>query len=436
MSETRYTDICDSFDTCALAGAAAFIAGIPKSHILVNGPLWCYFYAKGHLKRANSSIMDRMTGSQPDNKAVIFGGADFLKEEIQRLCNQDSFVPSVLFVENSCAFSLIGDDTVGILKELDLPFPAVSMDCGGLVGGFAEGYQKAFTESLKQLKLSSVAKLPNGINLLGTTPYYLHGAADKDEMVALLELAGYKVITIPGNGSTWEQLKQLGNASLNIVINEELGLKTAKQLEKELGIPYVVAGLPYGLKGTRRWLEKIHAALPVANMSRVDEALANAKEEINGILEDYSSYWGNMWYDEVILSGNGTQVLCLAEALRRECLDTERMTVVCLNPVVENNYCSCADIIVVLNKDMQAWDSYVKRERETLLLGSSSETANVLRAGYKNITFQNIAYPLHDEMFLQPMPLVGIKGTKNLLQSLWNKYMAKMSKKAAKDTFV
>jgi len=430
MSETRYTDLCDSFDTCALAGAAAFIAGIPQSHILVNGPLWCYFYAKGHLKRVDSSILDRMTGSQPDNKAVIFGGEDFLKEEIQRLCRQESFSPSVLFVENSCAFSLIGDDTVGILKELALPFPAVSMDCGGLLGGFAEGYQKAFSECLKVLKPHGEEKLDNGVNLLGTSSFYLHGAADRAELVKLLNMAGYTVLATPGNGSTWQELKQLGKASLNIVVNEELGLKTARLLEKELGIPYIVAGLPYGIKGTKSWLEKIAAILPAYNMKLVDEALVMAKDCINGALEEYSSYWGNMWYDEVVIAGNGSQILCMAEALRKEWLDTGKITALCLTPVEKNCYCDCVDEAVTLYKDMEAWSKYVSRTEDTLFLGSNSEATNILRGEYDNITFQNIAYPLHDEIFIQDIPLVGISGAKNFLQALWNKYMQKMSKKA------
>lgn len=432
MSENRFTEICDSFDTCALAGAAAFIGGIPKSHILVNGPLWCYYYAKGHLKRADNEILDRMTGSQPDNKAVIFGGEDFLKQEIRRLCQQEDFSPSMLFVENSCAFSLIGDDTVGILKELELPFPAVSMDCGGLVGGFAEGYQKAFIESLKVLRPECQDKLDKGVNLLGTSSFYLHGKADKDEMVRLLELAGYTVVAAPGNGTSWAKLKDIGRASLNIVVNEELGLKTARYLEKELGIPYVIAGLPYGLKGTKKWLEQIAAKFPGANMTEVDMQLANAHKKINEALEDYSSYWGNIWFDEVILSGNGSQILCMAEALRNEWLDTGKLTALCLTAVENNIYSEAVDEIVTLNKDMKEWRQYIPITGDVLLLGSNSEAMNVMRANYENITFQNIAYPIHDEIFIEDIPFVGITGAKNMVQALWNKYMQKMNNSRVK----
>ena len=40
----QWGNICHRVDCCALSGAAAFVAGIPGAEVLVNGPLWCYFY--------------------------------------------------------------------------------------------------------------------------------------------------------------------------------------------------------------------------------------------------------------------------------------------------------------------------------------------------------------------------------------------------------
>ena len=43
--EKSFDDVCMCTDTCALAGAAAFFAGIKDAVIVVNGPLWCHFFA-------------------------------------------------------------------------------------------------------------------------------------------------------------------------------------------------------------------------------------------------------------------------------------------------------------------------------------------------------------------------------------------------------
>ena len=51
MSETaEWGNVCSRVDTCALTGAAAFFTGIKGAEVLVNGPLWCYFYALRTLK--------------------------------------------------------------------------------------------------------------------------------------------------------------------------------------------------------------------------------------------------------------------------------------------------------------------------------------------------------------------------------------------------
>ena len=40
MVNGKWENICSRADTCALTGAAAFFSGIPKSEVLVNGPLY------------------------------------------------------------------------------------------------------------------------------------------------------------------------------------------------------------------------------------------------------------------------------------------------------------------------------------------------------------------------------------------------------------
>lgn len=62
MVNGKWENICSRADTCALTGAAAFFAGIPKSEVLVNGPLWCYFYALRHLEHTEYNMAERFHG--------------------------------------------------------------------------------------------------------------------------------------------------------------------------------------------------------------------------------------------------------------------------------------------------------------------------------------------------------------------------------------
>lgn len=82
MSEKQgWGNICERADTCALTGAGAFFAAIDKSEVLINGPLWCYFYALRHLEKARPDMYTRFYGSQPDNNAVIYGSEEYVTQE-------------------------------------------------------------------------------------------------------------------------------------------------------------------------------------------------------------------------------------------------------------------------------------------------------------------------------------------------------------------
>ena len=152
MVNGKWENICSRADTCALTGAAAFFAGIPKSEVLVNGPLWCYFYALRHLEHTEYNMAERFHGSQPDNNAIVYGTEKFLLEALESI-KKEKQNPDVMLIENSCSLSLIGDDIAGIAKKADLKCPVITMDSGGLNGGFAEGYSKAAIKLLESLQL-------------------------------------------------------------------------------------------------------------------------------------------------------------------------------------------------------------------------------------------------------------------------------------------
>ena len=166
MSEKQgWGNICERVDTCALTGAGAFFAAIDKSEVLINGPLWCYFYALRHLEKARPDMYTRFYGSQPDNNAVIYGSEEYVTQELQRML-EDGHKPSVLLLESSCSLSLIGDDLAGMARKLQLPFPVVTLDSGGMVGGFAEGYAKAAKKLFAQLLPQTATAKPLAVNIL------------------------------------------------------------------------------------------------------------------------------------------------------------------------------------------------------------------------------------------------------------------------------
>ncbi len=426
--QQSFSNICERVDTCALTGAGAFMAAIAGSEVLVNGPLWCYFYALRHLEKARSDMYLRFHGSQPDNNAVIYGSEEYVTNELQRMLD-DGCKPSVLLIESSCSLSLIGDDLAGMARKLALPFPVVTLDCGGMVGGFAAGYVKAALKTMELLLPQAIDVQPMTVNVLGQTEFYLQGAADTRELKRLLQLAGYKVLCTPGSECSLEQVQQLGAAALNIVTNEELGLELAKYLHKRYGTPYIVAGLSYGVQGTLAWLKKINEALPASTLQAVEAEAAAQSSYLLSRNNEAVALWGSLWFDEVIVSAPATQALCLAQALRTEWTDIGRLSVICQQAAGQSLACDTADVIYTVGEDDAAISECLRNCSNVLLLASSSESSVLYRRQQCSFTSCNIAYPANDEVFIVQQPMVGIKGSAYMLQRLWNCFIQQQREK-------
>ncbi len=111
--EKSFDDVCMYTDTCALAGASAFFAGIRDAVIVVNGPLWCYYFAMRHIEHSQSTISHRMVCTQLDNDAIVFGAEEYLQEALAPYVEQP---PALLAIVSSCAAGLIGDDIAAIAR--------------------------------------------------------------------------------------------------------------------------------------------------------------------------------------------------------------------------------------------------------------------------------------------------------------------------------
>lgn len=425
----QWSNICNRVDTCALTGAAAFVAGIPQSEVLINGPLWCYFYALRYLERADYTTSLRIRGSQPDNNAVVYGAEKYIVQALQNLMAEGQ-KPSVLLLESSCAMSLIGDDLQGIVRKEKLPFPVITMDCGGMLGGFAEGYTRAAQRAFELLLPKQAGeRRPLAVNLIGQTDFYLQGAADTEELRRVLELAGYEVVAAPGSGSSVEKLQHIPEAALNIVTNIELGLAPAQYLEKKYGTPYIIAGLPYGIEGTLRWLKKLHAVLPCPHLAKAQAEAEALQQLVNAKNSEARLLWGTLWFDEVLVSAPPTQALCLAQSLRTEWADMGRLTVICQQSLPQLPECEAADAVYVVGQDDEAIEQYLDTCNNVLVLASSSESSVLYRRNDCSFIPCNIAYPVQDDIFFSKTPFVGFKGCLQLQERLWNKFSADLLQK-------
>lgn len=429
MAKRQWDNVCTQVNTCALTGAAAFFAGIPDAAMVVNGPLWCYFYALRHLERASSTIGQRFFCSQADNDAVVYGTEEYLRDSLRLL--KEKSRPAVVLIENSCSVSLIGDDIAGIVRDEGLPCPAVCIDSGGLGGGFQEGYRaaaRAYFEAIPPAPRRIVQ--PGTVNLLGCTPVYYNAADDLAELKRMLALAGYKVLACPGTGSAVDELTQMNQAQLNIVVHEELGRELAEKLEREYGMPWLSLLPPYGLEASLTWLAAVQERIGGA-----PEAWRQVREEADGFerriqegLLDMQGIWGDPWFENTLIAAPASAALGLAQALRGEWADTGSLTLVLHGGGWSGTVPEGIDTMIDGAQNSQAMEPYVKKLSGGLLLGSGSEKALLRRLGASDVVFQAVAHPVHDELVLGERPFMGLRGALHMSSRLWNGYMGMCQK--------
>lgn len=422
MSEP-WGNVCNRVGVCALTGAAAFASSLDGCEVVVNGPLWCYFYALRYLEYNDHLLHERFHNSQPDNNAVVYGSEKDLTKELNRVFS-DGHKPEVLFIEASCAMTLIGDDLKGIAKKMNFDFPVVTMDCGGLIGGFREGYIKCAKLFIDEFAKESDETEELSVNLIGLSDFYHNGKADRKELCRILEKAGYKVNCVLGTGSVYD-LAKLSKAKLNIVCNEELGLELAEYLKNKFSTEYVLAGVPYGIRGTMNWLQVINVVLEAPQLNSVEEEAKQMREYLLAKSNDTRVTWPELWFDHCIISAPGTQALCLAEALRSEWADMGKLTVICQDKITHTEFTTMPDEILFAVEDEKRIDDIFKNADNVLLFASASENTHFFqrRADFISVGF---ATPVGGEVNFVPKPYVGIRGALVMCEKIWNAYIQKL----------
>ena len=444
MRDNDFKTSCHHMSTCALTGASAFFDAIPRSFMLINGPLWCYFYAMKYVEDYDASALRRFHCTQPEGNALVYGtekdllaGLEFVKA---------NFTPERIFILNNCSVSLVGDDIAGIAAKAELPCPVYAADCGGIAGDFAEGYEIALLRVIEEVKKNAKTKrdladvseansentteanvseninpetvdTKPSVNLLGLSPTYFRGEEDIKEIRRILETAGYHINAIPGGGSAWDEIMELPQADLNLVFRDELALKAARELETEFGTPYLSVGMPYGIAGTLRWLDTINAALPAKNT----EAIRQEAEAVNARLQfrssNMQSLWGPLWFDNILIAAPPSEAAGIAEAVRGEWADTSNLVIhftqdTPLRPKAATKICIAGKDDAAMKETFENWTG-------GLVIGSSLETSRLVRLK-KPFVNCNIVLPSYHEIIATDSPLCGIRGAAYLFERIWN----------------
>lgn len=423
MAGKQWENQCHTVSSCALAGAATFFAGIPDAFVVANGPAWCYFYALRKVERPDNRMAQRFFSTYADNSSVVFGTEEKLSTALDMVATMNPS-PRVVLVENSCAVSLIGDDIAGITANRHLPFPVVTMDSGGLVGGHWEGYRKASVEYFQKMPLDADIKADKmTVNLLGSDASYLYENDDIAELRRLLGRLGIRVHAVVGNGADVDTLRTLKKATFNIVVHPECGEALAKFLQEEYGMPYLVPPLPYGISATESWVHEVGDALGLSAKAYTDieTEMATTEERLYRYTRDAQKVWGEPWFDCVLVSGPSSVAYGIADAVRTEWADTAELEI-----FTHDDRDKHADTVRADGHEMATQGTLflqLLREKKGLVLGSGHERRMITEHSLPNWRFVAVAQPDPLTVTLTSHPQMGIIGTCVMAEEIWREHI-------------
>lgn len=280
MSNLNNMRLCSG--SCQMVGAAAALLCIKDSVVIFNSPRWCALTAERELCIANKTFENRLYCTEARQDTLVFGIEEALRDTLSEVLNMH--VPSLVSIITSCSMSLIGDDIKGIAKRFDTSLEFITMDAGGLTGGFASGFSKGLTQIASMVRGNSIKKNDKHIkvNIIGLSTAYPHWEGDSYELRRMLKLIGIKVNIVLGiDMLSLDQIDSIKDASLNIVIDKELGLEAAKILNDRQGMPYIISSCPYGFKGSKEWLQLVATTMNLdIDMEMINKEISRAETMI------------------------------------------------------------------------------------------------------------------------------------------------------------
>jgi len=256
----------------------------------------------------------KLFSSGLDEDDVIMGCEDKLISAVKEL--DATYRPKLLPIVATGVTSVIGLDLDGIAEKLKKEVNAklLVFSGGGFKGSYKDGIEEVFLRITKELVKAPEKKCSRTVNILGVSIDSFNHVSDLHELKRLLSLLDLRVNTVFTQNTDTEAIEQMSEASLNIVMLDS-GIESAKLLEKRFGIPWVY-GMPFGIRGTVEWMEKVADSAGVA----INRGLIASELKTHGqTMGAYTSFLKPFNRLRIGISGSNEYVKGLAYFFIKEC---------------------------------------------------------------------------------------------------------------------
>jgi nitrogenase molybdenum-iron protein beta chain len=255
--------------SCSLGGALATLRVIPRAIPIIHASAGCgqnlymAYGAAGAYLGGGYCGGNATPSSNVIEHDIVFGGEDRLREQVKttiEVMDGDLYI-----VLSGCMVEMIGDDLDAVVSEFaEEEKPVLAVHTPSFRGNSYLGYDLVLSGLVKKYIAKQTNKKALKVNVLGLVPSLdVFWEGNLKEIKRLLSSLGLEVNTFFGEGETLTDIKNSGDASLNIVLSDVFGVQTAQLFEELHGIPYITTDLPIGAHATEEFLKKVAAKLNI-----------------------------------------------------------------------------------------------------------------------------------------------------------------------------
>ncbi|MBN3923720.1 nitrogenase vanadium-iron protein, alpha chain [Nostoc sp. NMS4] len=280
---------------CSYCGAKLVIGGVLKDTIqLIHGPVGCA-YDTWHTKRYPSDNgnfqLKYVWSSDMKEQHVVFGGEKLLKKAMLEAFAEFPDIKRMM-VYTTCSTALIGDDIKPVVKEVEKELGDVdifTVECPGFAGVSQSKGHHVFNMGWMTDKVGTYEPeitSPYTINVIGD--YNIQG--DTFVLEKYMEKMGVQIIAhFTGNG-TYDSLRGMHRAQLNVTNCARSAGYIANELKKKYGIPRIDVdtwGFDYAKEGLRKigaffGIEDRAEAVIAEEVAKYESKLEWYKERLSG----------------------------------------------------------------------------------------------------------------------------------------------------------
>jgi len=263
---------------CSFLGCRVVICGQIRNVVhIVHSPIGCAYYSwdyradsRGYCFTTDLNEMD-----------IIFGGENKLLKAVLKVIEE--FKPDAVFIYETCSSGIIGDDIQFVAEKASqiTEVPVLAFECAGFRGRSQNFGHKIANLCLFKLMLDGERNaIPNGVNVIGD-----FNSKDAEALEGMLRRIGLNVVCTFTANATIEKIRNMKNASLNLVQCSRSSEFLAKLMEEKFGIPYLDVNF-FGIENCCESLRRIAEFFPT-HSSVIEDFIDRNLRRIEGKLREY-----------------------------------------------------------------------------------------------------------------------------------------------------